>query len=628
LSTQHGRRRPSVRHRVRYQFDNLLSRGTAAVLVVLAAATTAVLVVSGGLLWLTGQTLSGSEDSGFLEEFWQSLLRTADSGTMAADDGWGPRFIALIITVFGILVFGTLIGIIAAGIEARVDRMQRGRSVVPESDHVVVVGRSSRVAEVVDQLTMAGRSRTRNVIAVLADRDPVAATAQIRAAVPDLRGSRLVVRSGDPTRRADLAMVGIAAARAVIVLRDDDAATDGRSVQAVLAAGAELGGFDQIPIVVELDDAGTAQGVLHATRGQVHPLIPAQAVARVTAFSLNKPGLSRVIEQLLDFRGADIRVIAVQAATGLTFGDLVLGCNGAHPFGLVRSSGQVLVAPPADTVLQADDRVVVVADDEVVRLSLPSGAVTPTAEPKSAPRLDEPRREHLVVVGWNELGPQLLAELEAVAAPGSTVEVIVEPAVVSSVEAGLPARSPADITVTAGAAVSWAPAAGRLVELTSIVLLADREREATDADSRTLLTLLSLRRTMAELDPARHPRVIAQLSDAESVDLAVMDGVDDYLVSDSLASRFITQLVDEPLRRTVLMELYAPGGASLHLMAIDELDVAERATWSDVVAAGYARGLIAVGWRRAAQHGGAVVLDPDRAKVMALDPDDTVIVVG
>ena len=187
-----------LRNRVRYRFDNLLSRGTWAVLVFLGATTLVVLIVSALLLALAGVTFGGSEGTSFLEDFWQSMLRAIDPGTMADDVGWGQRLLALLVTVFGILVAGTLIGIIASGVEQRVDEMQRGRSVVVESDHVLILGASSRLPVIVNQLTLAGQARRGNAIVVLADRDPRDMNEDVRALVQDTRRSRLVFRRGDP----------------------------------------------------------------------------------------------------------------------------------------------------------------------------------------------------------------------------------------------------------------------------------------------------------------------------------------------------------------------------------------------------------------------------------------------
>jgi len=57
-------------------------------LLFLGAATLATVVVSALVLGLAGVTFGGNESSSFLEDFWQSMLRALDPGTMAGDVGW------------------------------------------------------------------------------------------------------------------------------------------------------------------------------------------------------------------------------------------------------------------------------------------------------------------------------------------------------------------------------------------------------------------------------------------------------------------------------------------------------------------------------------------------------------
>lgn len=77
--------------------------------------------------------------------------------------------------------------------------MRRGRCVVVESGHVVILGGSRRLADVVDQLVLANRRRRNQAVVVLTDDDPTDVAHRVRLAVPDLLGTRLVVRQGDPT---------------------------------------------------------------------------------------------------------------------------------------------------------------------------------------------------------------------------------------------------------------------------------------------------------------------------------------------------------------------------------------------------------------------------------------------
>ena len=556
----------SLRARIRYRFDNLLARGTWAVLLWLGAITLGAVLVSSLLLTLFGVTFTGSGDGSWLEDFWQSLLRVLDTGTMAGDVGWGRRVLALLITIVGLLIAGTLIGLIATGIEQRVENLQRGRSLVVESGHVVILGSSARLPIVVHQLALARNGQKGNTIVVLSDDEPAELSRDLRAGLFDTSGSRLVVRFGDPSKPADLGIVNLREARAVIVLADEDARGDAGVVQAVLAAGRELGTFDRVPIVAELADLSTAASLVHACGPAVHPVVALQSVARTSAFAMREPGLNQVVEELLDFRGADVYLHDVGELAGVPFGEIVFRFANARPIGRMRPSGEVEINPHPDLLLEPADRLVVVADDgaELVPAAVPLSQTLPTSHRNLAQA--ELRQEHFLVIGWNALGLRLLDEWEQFAIPRSTVAIVYDATLLEPDDLGVPDTAGVDVTLIPTNSAPWQLAGmseAEISRLTTIVFLGYRRGVTPDeADSRTLLNLLLVRRELEEWQ-GDAPRVVVELLDVDNVSLATAQGADDYLVSDAIGSRFMAQLAEQPDRRAVFLSLYAASGPSV-----------------------------------------------------------------
>ncbi|MBK6312316.1 MAG: hypothetical protein IPF42_17715 [Candidatus Microthrix sp.] len=336
--------------RLRYRMDNLLSRGVWAVLLWLGAATAVVVLISSLLLTVFGLTFADSENTSWIEDVWQSLLRTLDTGTMAADTGWGPRALALIVTLAGILLAGTLIGLIASGVEQRVQQMQRGKSTVVESGHIVILGTSSRLPKLIEQLAIAGRDRARNVIVVLADCEPRELREAVGTNRARLHGSHLVIRSGLTDRVSDLSMVRVREARAVIVVAEDDAENDTDVVKAVLAVGSAAGGFGRKPIIAELREVAMAERLARACGDSVHPIVTTVAIARLTSFMLRDPGMADVVDELMDASGGGIDLIDASDVVGLPFGEIVRRFHGMRPIGLIGDDGTVRLNPDARSV--------------------------------------------------------------------------------------------------------------------------------------------------------------------------------------------------------------------------------------------------------------------------------------
>ncbi len=622
-------RHPSrgLRHRVRYRLDNLLARGTWAVLVWLGVVTFLALLVSTLLLFVFRVAFSGSQSDSALEDFWQSLLRVLDTGTMAADVGWGRRLLALTVTVFGVLVAGTLIGVIAAGVEQRIDQMRRGRSVVIERDHVVVLGTSDRLPVLVEQLVLAEASRRGSAIVVLADADPAEMHDEVHRAVTDHHGTRIVFRSGDPTRGGDLALANLDEARAVIVL--NGVGGDATAVKTVLAVGAEGGGFHRMPIVVELRDPAIGERLVRACGDDVHPIVASQATARAAAFSLREHGLSQVIGELFDFRGVDVYVHRRDDLVGLPFGDIVNRFANGRPIGRMRADGSVELDPPAPTRFDDGDRLVVVTDDPDALVDAEPRPARPAAATSPGPPLGaEPEEDHLLVVGWNDIGGLLVADWAVLTSPTSTARIVYDPGLVTPDEIIAPDLDSDRVSLVAlDGTTDLVEQARRAPAATTVVFLGYRGLSVDDADNRTLLDLIALRNDLAaEHGPT--PRVVVELLDVDNVELARLPGADDFLVSQAIGSQFIAQLAEQPERRPVFLDLYAPDGPSIHLVPIERLGLAGELSAGDVYDVAAAAGVVALGWRRAMERGGDLTLNPHVTRRVRLEPGDQIVVIG
>ena len=101
------------RDKLRYRFENTLSRGTIAIIGWLALLSTAIIVLAALILaaMRIGQDPAGHEHPyGFFEGMWQSMLRTLDPGVVAGDSGWQLRLLMLVVTIGGAASTGASAG--------------------------------------------------------------------------------------------------------------------------------------------------------------------------------------------------------------------------------------------------------------------------------------------------------------------------------------------------------------------------------------------------------------------------------------------------------------------------------------------------------------------------------------
>jgi hypothetical protein len=128
------RNKLKLKDRFHYAFDKTMSKGTPALIMWLAILSIALILIIACISVLFGIAPEGEEEMGFIESAWLNLMRTLDAGTMGGDVGWYFRILMLVVTIGGIFIVSTLIGVLSSGIESKLEEMRKGRSFVIEKN--------------------------------------------------------------------------------------------------------------------------------------------------------------------------------------------------------------------------------------------------------------------------------------------------------------------------------------------------------------------------------------------------------------------------------------------------------------------------------------------------------------
>jgi Trk K+ transport system NAD-binding subunit len=605
---------------VRYRFDNAISRGTLPVILWLLWATIVVVGIGALALTIFGVDYGPDTDSGFFETYYQTLLRILDPGTFSGDAGWGLRLVTFVVTIFGITVAAVLIGLIATGIEAKVQDLRRGRSPVIEEDHTLILGWSPRVFTIVSEIVAADESRKDSAIVVLADMEKQDMEDAFAQRVARRGDTRLVCRSGDPSSLRDLERVGIDKARSVIALADVDDDGDAQVVKTVLAALIRLEGRP-VPVIAELSEAETSRALREAGPDQVYVVRAPEIIARVTAQACRQPGLSAVWQDLLDFDGDEIYFHPADDLVGHTFGEATLAFERAAVLGRRSADGTVTLVPDTATTFEAGDSVIVLAeDDDAVTFTGFGSAVPPSSD--GGPRVAADS-EHILVVGWNAMAPTILSELDRFVAPGSTLDVLVDADLVPPATVLPPPLGTLQLTVLPPDKANLDCLADQVTvkDYDVVLILGYRSLgSAASADARTLLTLLLVQQ--AATGPLR---VVTELLDSGDIELAVASGGDDYVVSDALSGYLMSQLAENDELSQLFDALFEGTEVTLRL-APAPLYATGPTTFAALVSAAQARGEVALGYLEAA--GTTVSLNPAKSSAVTLTEADRVVVIG
>jgi hypothetical protein len=130
-----------------------------------------------------------------------------------------------LVTLVGIFITSFLIGTISNAIKDKIASLQEGRSAIIEKDHVVIIGFDENVTSIIEELALANENQKDAVVVVLAEHDKTEMEDVIRDRIDDLRGLRVICRSGRPESLKSLDVCSLDTCKSIIVNLEDDFST-------------------------------------------------------------------------------------------------------------------------------------------------------------------------------------------------------------------------------------------------------------------------------------------------------------------------------------------------------------------------------------------------------------------
>ncbi|MEI6405117.1 MAG: NAD-binding protein, partial [Actinomycetes bacterium] len=294
---------PTRSERLHYLFDNSLFKRPGSFLWWLILASALATGITS-FLWVSIQPVEGrSEFQGFFDQFF-SAFNTIFFGNGPSMATWTDRAFSLACWVISTGLMATIIAVISNLISVRMDELKKGKSRVLETNHTLILGWSSRIFPILQQLSIANSNANNPVVVIFADMDREHMDAEIASRVGDMGKTRVITRTGDTSNPRDLERAAVSSARSIIILDDDDSG-DAAIVSSVLAIRA-CAPDSRVSIVAEIDELDHADALSHATDGQLKAVQSQDVIARVTAQASRQPGLAAVVLDLLDFEGDEI----------------------------------------------------------------------------------------------------------------------------------------------------------------------------------------------------------------------------------------------------------------------------------------------------------------------------------
>jgi ion channel POLLUX/CASTOR len=632
---------PSLRQKLRYRFDNTMSRGTPALVGWLGVLTVVLVALFTAIVLIGGLAPAGDDGhkSGIVGQGFKTLLHALDPGTVAGDTGKWPFLLAMFgITIGGLFVVSALIGVIATGLDNKIQELRKGRSFVIEHDHTLILGWSETVFTILSELAIANESERNPVVVILSELDRVEMEDHIRAKVASTGRTRVVCRSGSVIDLADLAVVNPQGARSIIVLSPADDDPDAQVIKTVLALTRGPARREEpYHIVAEIENPENLEAARLVGGDETVLVDKSETVSRLIVQTSRQSGLSIAYTELLDFEGDEIYFREDPALVGRSFGDALHAYEHCTVIGLRDSAGRVRLNPPPDLEMGVGDSVIAIAEDDEQLFAAVAGSVNGNVDDAAivtaAPRRPKPQRT--LILGWNKRAAAVINELDDYVVPGSSVVVVAS----WPDAAGVIERECAELVNMTVEFKDGDTTERRLLDSLEpsgydhvIVLCYSDLMSAQRADARTLVTLLHLRDIASR--SGVNFTITSEMLDDRNRELAEVTQVDDVIVSDKLISLLLTQISENHHLTAVFDELFKAEGSELYMRPAGDYVKLDRPTsFRTLVESARRRGEIAIGYRQVsgAADGGSglgVHVNPPKSREVVFAEADRVVVLA
>jgi ion channel POLLUX/CASTOR len=627
----------TLRQRARYWFDNTMAQGTAALIGWLSVVSALLILVISLAVFLIAPMKDDGTAYSLKELLWMSLMRTLDAGTMGGDAGSLVFLTAMLgVTFGGIFIVSTLIGVLTSGIESKVESLRKGRSLVIENNHTVILGWSEHIFTIIGELVLANANQKRSCIVILANRDKIEMEDEIRDTVGSTGRTRIVCRTGSPINMTDLEIVNLQGSRSIIILSPEGDNQDSQVIKMILAITNNPNRRKEpYNIVAEIHDHKNKEVVQMIGGDEVQIIESEDIISRITAQTCRQSGLSVVYTELLDFGGDEIYFQEEPKLIGKTFGDALFAYEVASIIGLQTRDGVAVLNPAMNSIIKAGDKVIAIAeDDDKVQLS---GRTEIKIDENKISQLVPltPQAEHTLVLGWNKRAPIIINELDNYVAPDSTVLVIAD---CNNGDEQIMHRC----NNLKNEKVIFQQGDTTDRELLDqleiynydhvIVLCYSDLLEPQRADARTLITLLHLRDI--ENRTGKRISIVSEMLDVRNRELAQVTNADDFIVSNRLISLLLTQISENKHLNEIFSDIFDADGSEIYLRAAkDYVRVGVPVGFYTVMESARRRNQIAIGYRIDAYHNDSskaygVVVNPNKSKTVTFTEEDKIIVIA
>ncbi|MCK4667112.1 potassium transporter TrkA [Candidatus Dependentiae bacterium] len=619
--------------KVKYIFDNTMSRGAIALILWLTVFTSILIVVISAITFL-GNMAPGSPK--FPELLWIVLMRALDPGNVSGDEGILYRPLMFLLTLMGIFIFSTLIGIITTGIETKIEELREGKSRVIETNHTIIFGWSEQVFTIIQELIIANDNQKKSCIVILGEQSKVEMEEEIKKKVGKTGKTRIVCRQGSPIDINDIEIANIDSSKSIIILSPETEDPDSSVIKTMLAI---INNPNRNPetynIVAEIRDPKNTDVAQLVGKDEAEIVLIGDLISKVIAQTCRQSGLSQVYGELMSFEGNEIYFAKESGLTGKIFGDAIFRYEDSVLIGIKQKGKPPKLNPAKDIMINAEDELLFIAedDDTMVLSDITEYNINETII--NHQRHEEAKQERTLILGWNWRITGIINELDNYVTAGSELIVVAEKKYGERIiqESCTGIKNQRIKFIREDTTDRRTLDRLKINEFNHIIILCySDDLEPQKSDAKTLITLLHLRDIAEKLE--KSGSIVSEMIDIRNRNLAEITQADDFIVSDRLTSKIISQISEDKLLHAVFQDLFSPEGSEIYLKSItDYISTDKEVNFYTLTESAKLKDEVAIGYRlmkyaNDSTEAYGIKINPPKSQLIKVVDDDYLIVLA
>jgi hypothetical protein len=549
---------------IKYYFENFISRKSNFIyFLILVSAVFALFILfiemSFGILG----------EGSLFNLWWDRLLKLLEIKRIGGS--LGLQFVNLLYWVFGVAFSGTIIAFLAAKITNFINNLKKGLSSVIDTNHYVIIGWNSSIFKIFEEIKIANENQSKPTILCFNGMNNIEMNTKINLEYPNQKGLRIITRTGDIYSPQDLARTNMSKSKSVIIL--DDTILSNFNVETTILASKINFDNHTIPLIIQMENDSNIPILNEIMEDQIYPIHKDKLISNVASQSIRNKHITSVVMDFLDYDGDEIYFLPVNGLEGKTVKQAILMLSNVSLIGIRTQTNEVMLNPDKEYIILDNDLLIVIAADDDTNLQLSTfpkvNEMLNGLKVSVTPFVDKDKLS-IFILGWSKLGQQIINKTVPFLSEYSEVHFAFKENLIKTTPI-FPSQYNVNIKSTLLTHNQNTEIKQILNEQSFDVILIlgyddVQPQKVSDADS--LLLNFHVRSILNKQKIDKSTRIIMQLNDGSKEELIPKNNFNELIVSDTLSSLMISQLVDNPKLWHVFEEIFSDKGLKINVSSI------------------------------------------------------------